>query len=114
MKSSEIQKEKVERLAIQHDLTSREYKRRCDVNTARNKCLTPAEYSKKRVEDAANKKNMTVAEYKRQCYEKSAINKGFKNYKDYCKAYKRAKKRGMSNAEYYSSLEKDENGFYIL
>ena len=114
MIKSESQKQKVERLAAVYGLTSAEYKRRCDENTAKNKGLTSAEYSKHRIEEAAAKKNMTYKEYKKECYERTAVNKGFKTYKDYDKANKKAKRLGMIKEQYYNTLSKDEDGFYIV
>ena len=114
MIKTESQKQKIERLAASHGLTSAEYKRRCDENTAKNKGLTPAEYSKKRIEEAAAKKNMTYQEYKKECYEKSARNKGFKTYKDYDKINKKAKRLGIVKEQYYNTLCKDKDDFYIV
>lgn len=114
MQNSEVQKEKLEQLADRHNLTVAEYKRRCDINTAKNKGLSLAEYSKKRVADAAKKKGMSVKEYRNQCYENTARNKGFRNYKEYDKASKKARKLGMSREQYCALLLKDNDGYYIL
>lgn len=114
MTNLSMKMEKIKRLAAEQGITSREYKRRCDERTARNKGLTPAEYSKKRVEDAAKKKNMTVQEYRKLCYENTAQRKGFCTYKDYDKANKRAKRLGLTQEQYNNTLNKDENGYYIV
>jgi len=112
--SSEIQNEKVKRLAEEQGITPREYKYRCDSNTAKNQGLTPAEYSKKRIADAAENKGISIAEYKRLTAEKCAQNKGFRNRKDYDKAGKRAKVLRITKEQYCSTLEKDANGYYVL
>jgi len=112
-KSEQVQRTAIKNAARQ-GLSLREYKRRCDINTAKKKGLSPAEYSKKRVADAAQKKNMSVAEYKNTCYENTARNHGFRCYKDYDKASKKAKKLGVSLRQYQLTLPKDKEGFYSI
>ena len=111
---SDLQKQKVERLAKSQGITAAEYKRRCEINTAKNKGLTPAEYAKKKISDSAEKKEITAAEYRKMCAEKSARNKGFRSRKEYDRAWHRAKVLHISFEQYCHTLEKDENGFFIL
>ena len=114
MKKLETQKEKVERIAAEQGLTVKEYKQRCNENTARNKGLTPKEYQKQRLIDAAKKKNMTLQEYLRESRDKSAQKKGFREHRDFDKAWKRAKKSNIPFEAYCKYLDKDPNGFYVV
>ena len=112
--SSEIQNQKLERLAKEQGLTAKEYKRRCDKNTAKNQGMTLYEYNKNRLSIAAKNRGLTDTEYRRLLADKSARNKGFRNKRDYDKADKRARVLHITREQYCSSLDKDENGFYIL
>ena len=109
-----IQKERIARYAAQQGMNVTEYRRRYDQNTAANQGLTVSEYVNKRKEAAAKAKGMTKNEYMYECYERYAIKKGFRNRKEYDRAYKRAKARKITLEVYCASLEKDDNGYFIV